>query len=201
MDKELAWRKQELDTLKHMAERASPHEKVFLLRAAVCVLYAHWEGFVRAAAESYVSFVAEQGLRYRDLTPSFVALGFRADVMEAARSNRLTDLTSLAEKMIHGLDERAGIDWERSVQVGGNLNSARFAQILCLIGQDVGEYEASNQLLDRKLLGKRNSVAHGRRAEVDADEYAELHTGIIRLIDMFRDDVENAAALGNFRRR
>ena len=113
----------------------------------------------------------------------------------------MTDLTSLAEKMIHGLDERASIDWERSVQTGANLNSARFAQILCLIGRDVGEYESMNQLLDQKLLGNRNLVAHGRRVNVDADDYDELHAEIIRLADMFRDDVENAAALGNFRRQ
>ena len=199
MDEDLGWRKQELDTLKYMVERADQREKAFLLRAAVCVLYAHWEGFVRAAAESYASFVAAQGLRYRDLTPNFVALGLRAEIVNAGRSGRLTDLTSVAEKMIHGLDERAGIDWERSVQTGANLNSARFAQVLCLIGRDGEEYESSSQLLDRKLLGKRNSVAHGRPVEVDEDDYAELHVGIIRLVDMFRDDVENAAALGNFR--
>lgn len=201
LDEDLGWRKQELDTLKYMVERADQREKAFLLRAAVCVLYAHWEGFVRAAATSYASFVAAQGLRYRDLTPNFVALGLRSEIVNAGRSERLTDLTSVAEKMIHGLDERAGIDWERSVQTGANLNSARFAQILCLIGQDGGEYESSNHLLDRKLLGKRNSVAHGRPVEVDEDDYAELHAGIIRLVDMFRDDVENAAALGVFLRR
>ena len=201
LDEDLAWRKHELATLKRMVESARPHERVFLLRAAVCVLYAHWEGFIRAAATSYASFVAAQGLRYRDLTPNFVALGLRAEILDAARSNRLTDLTSLAEKMIHGLDERASIDWERSVETGSNLNSARFAQILCLIGKDGGEYEPSSQLLDRKLLGNRNLVAHGRRVEVDADDYAELHAEIIRLADMFRDDVENAAALGNFRRQ
>ena len=200
LDEDLAWRKRELDTLKYMVERARPHERVFLLRAAVCVLYAHWEGFVRAAATSYASFVAAQGLRYRDLTPNFVALGLRAEIVNAGRSERLTDMASVAEKMIHGQDERASIDWERSVRTGANLNSARFAQVLCLIGRDGGEYESSNQLLDRKLLGKRNSVAHGRPVEVDADDYAELHTEIIRLVDMFRDDVENSAALGVFRR-
>ena len=201
MDDELAWRKRELTTLKHMVERARSHEKVFLLRAAVCVLYAHWEGFVKAAATSYASFVDAQGLRYRELTPNFVALGLRSEILKAARSNKLTDMTNVVEKMIHGLDERGNIDWERSVQTGANLNSARFAQILCLIGRDVGEYESMNQLLDQKLLGNRNLVAHGRRVNVDADDYAELHTEIIRLVDMFRDDVENAAALGNFRRQ
>ena len=85
MDDELAWRKRELTTLKHMVERARSHEKVFLLRAAVCVLYAHWEGFVKAAATSYASFVDAQGLRYRDLAPNFVALGLRAEIFGAVK--------------------------------------------------------------------------------------------------------------------
>ena len=199
LDEDLAWRKRELDTLIYMVERAGPHEKAFLLRAAVCVLYAHWEGFVRAAATGYASLVAAQGLRHRDLTPNFVALGLRAEIVKAGRSERLTDMASVAEKMIYG-DERASIDWERSAQTGANLGSKRFAQILCLISSDGGEYESSNNLLDHKLLYKRNSIAHGRRIEIDADDYAELHTEIIRLVDMFRDDMENAAALGVFRR-
>lgn len=200
LDEELAWRKRELRTLEHMLENARPHEKAFLLRAAVCLLYAHWEGFVRAAATAYASFVAAQGLRYRDLTPNFVALGLRSEIRSAADSNRLTDLTGVAEKMIRGLDERARIDWENSVPAG-NLNSARFAQILCLIGRDDDDYASKNQLLDRELLGKRNLVAHGIRIEIDADDYANLHAEIIHLVDRFRDDLENAAALGVFRRR
>lgn len=199
LDKDLAWRKRELTTLEYMLERARRHERAFLLRAAVCVLYAHWEGFVRVAATSYASFVAAQGLRYRDLTPNFVALGLRSEIASAARSSRLTDLTGVAEKMIHG-DERARIDWENSAPTG-NMDSVRFAQVLRLVGLNTDNYAPKNRLLDRELLGKRNLVAHGIPVEVDADDYAELHTEIIRLVDMFRDDVENAAALGVFRRR
>ena len=198
LDEDLAWRKRELTTLEYMLEHARLHERAFLLRAGVCLLYAHWEGFVRVAATGYASFVAAQGLRYRDLTPNFVALGLRSEIVNAARSGRLTDLTSVAEKMIHA-DERARIDWENSAPTG-NMDSARFAQVLCLVGLNTNNYTPKNRLLDRELLGKRNLVAHGRRIEIDADDYAELHTEIIRLVDMFRDDVENAAALGVFRR-
>lgn len=103
LDDELAWRKKELTTLKFMLGKSRKRESVLLLRAALCVLYAHWEGFVKAAATSYVSFVSTRGLRYRDLTPNFVALGLRREISEAGLSNLPTVHTTLATKLMLGL--------------------------------------------------------------------------------------------------
>ena len=54
LDNDLAWRKKELTTINFMVSRSREHERGILLRAAICVLYAHWEGFIRNAATSYI---------------------------------------------------------------------------------------------------------------------------------------------------
>ena len=199
LDGDLSWRKRELTTLKFMLGRHRPHERVLLLRAAVCVLYAHWEGFVKAAATSYVSFVATQGLRYHDLTPNFVALGLRTEISRAGQSDKPTIRTALTTKLILGLSEHANIDWENSVNTRSNLNTDTLNEIICLLGLEGNDYLLKKQLLDQRLLGNRNLIAHGQRVEIELDEYSGLHDEVIQLLQNFRSDVENAAATEAFR--
>ena len=200
LDDDLAWRKRELTTVNFLLENPRQHQREPLLRAAICLLYAHWEGFVKTAATSYVSFVAHQGLRYRDLTPNFVALGLRREIREAGQSNRPHIHTELARRLMADLSERASIAWQSSVNTRSNLNSETLREILALLGLDEREYLYKGPLLDKKLLENRNRVAHGERAEIDHDDYDLLHSEIIQLADWFSTDVKNAAVTGQFRR-
>lgn len=197
---DLRWRKRELTTAKFMLEKSRSHEKEFMLRAGICLLYAHWEGFVKLAATSYVSFVALRGLRYRDLSANFVALGLRQQIRNAGQSNRPTIHTELTERLMSDLSERSRIDWENSVDTRSNLNGEALREILTLLGLSSEAYSSKEQLLDKKLLAKRNSVAHGDWVEIDPDDYDILHTEIIGLIDRFNTDVQNAAATEQYRR-
>ena len=199
LEEELAWRKRELTTLRFMLGSRREHERHLLLRAALCVLYAHWEGFIRAAATGYLSYVATQGLRFIDLTPNFVALGLRSAISQAGQSNRPSVHTALTTRLMLGLSEPASIDWENSVETRSNLGSENLNEILCLLGLDNESYRSKQPLLDKKLLEKRNLIAHGRQTEIELDDYFGLHDEIVQLVEHFRTDVENAAALENYR--
>ena len=199
LEEELAWRKRELTTLRFMLRALREHERHLLLRAALCVLYAHWEGFIRAAATGYLSYVATRGLRFCDLTPNFVALGLRSEISQAGQSNRPSVHTALTTRLMLGLSEPASIDWESSVETRSNLGSENLNEILCLLGLDNESYRSKQPLLDKKLLEKRNLIAHGRQTEIELDDYFGLHDEIVQLVEKFRTDVENAAALENYR--
>ena len=190
-----------MTTLKYLLNSARQHERGLLLRAAICILYAHWEGFVRAVATSYVSFVASRGLRYRDLTSNFVALGFRSEINRAGQSNKPTLHTELTARLMSGLSEDADIDWQQSVNTGSNLNTETLNEILCVLGLDSKDYLLKRPLLDQRLLANRNLVAHGRRLEIEPDDYAGMQDEIIQLVERFRTDIQNAAVMENFRRQ
>ena len=63
---DLDWRKKELSELKSLVEarNISPQRHNALMRSGICILYAHWEGFVKLASNSYLEYVAMQKLRY-----------------------------------------------------------------------------------------------------------------------------------------
>ena len=201
LEEELAWRKRELTTLRFMLRSRREHERNLLLRAALCVLYAHWEGFIRAATTGYISYVATRGLSLGDLTPNFVALGLRPHIRQAGQSNKPTMHTELLTKFLLGLSEPATpatLEWESSADIQSNLSSQNLIEILCLLGLDAKNYLPKGQLLDQKLVKKRNSIAHGRQTDVELEDYFGLHDEIVQLVENFRTDVENAAVLGTY---
>ena len=202
LDDELAWRKKELTTLKVLLDKSRrQHETMLLLRAAICLLYAHWEGFVKAAATGYLSFVATRGVRYQDLTPNFVALGLWSDISRAGESNLPTLRTALTTRLISGLSERASINWKQSFDAGSNLNFKTLNEIMCAVGLDSKEYLLKKPIIDQRLLANRNAIVHGeRRPEIGPDDYAVLNDDIVQLVERFRTDIENAAATNSFLR-
>jgi hypothetical protein len=167
---------------------------------AICCLHAHWEGFIKAAATGYVSFVATRGLRYRDLSPNFVALGIRSKIMVAAQSNSATMHTELTAYLLSDLSDHANIDWERSINTQANLNSKVLREILCVLGLNDKEYLTKGALIDQKLLDNRNKIAHGENLPIDENDYDQLYDEIIQLAERLRTDIEKAAALQNYRR-
>ena len=195
LDEELSRRKRELTTLKFMVRGNRPHEKAILLRAAVCILYAHWEGFVKKASSAYVSFVALRGLRYRDLSPSFLALALREEIAGATKA---TSRTSLMERVTLGLDGRAQIDWRQAVDTRSNLNSETLAEVFDVLGLDSSDYLVERHRLDQKLVAKRNGIAHGELVEIDMNDYTEMHELVLKLVERFRVDVANAAVTRDY---
>lgn len=121
LDGDLAWRKKELTTLTFMVGQSREHQEGILLRAAICLLYAHWEGFIRNAATSYICFVESQGLRLRDLAPNFFALGLLSHIREMDRIAVLH--AQLTKSVTSRLSERFSIDCEKVIYTDSNLNS------------------------------------------------------------------------------
>jgi hypothetical protein len=201
LNKELVWRKRELTNIKLLlAGTKRSHYMEALLRSNVCILYAHWEGFVKSAATAYLNYVARKGLRYRDLTPNFVALAVRSELRTAEDSNRMTIHTKVTEFLLSGLHERATLPWSDAVSARDNLNSEVLQEILCLLRLEYTPYETKKVMIDQKLLARRNSIAHGERLYLSVADYDEVHSEIMPLIEMFRTDVENAAHTNAFLR-
>ena len=54
--------------------------------------------------------------------------------------------------------------------------------------------------IDAGLVGKRNNIAHGELQDVDEEEMETIKTEVVGLIDIFKNEVENAATLETFKR-
>ena len=66
LDEDMAWRIRELSILKTKIPRQKGTEQDVLIRAGITTLYAHWEGFIKYAAECYLQFVSLKKLNYHE---------------------------------------------------------------------------------------------------------------------------------------
>jgi len=200
IDGELAWRKKELTALKFAAEKGRAHEKETLFRAALCLLYAHWEGFVKAAARSYLEFVSLRRLPYRELQSNFLALGIRQHLRRSGESRSVAVHKRFVDAMLEMLDDPSNRNLQDAIDARGNLNYNALSDILVAVGVDETPYATKKAVIDEKLLSRRNSVAHGDFLPIDADEYSNLHAQVLDLIDRLRTDLENAAVMRSYLR-
>ena len=130
------WRKKELTSLLFGIGAATGEHQRMLLRAAVTLLYAHWEGFVKDAAVAYVQLAASQRLALRDLADSFLALAVRRQVRAAGQTGRVSSHIELVQLFMTRLGERAEIPWRHSINTGLNLRGRVFREIVLTVGLD-----------------------------------------------------------------
>lgn len=199
MDHEFAWRLKEIASLKSSVRQSGTLAAPTVIRAGLALLYAHWEGFVKAAALTYLEFVASRGLLYKELQSCFVVLGMKGELHTLEKTRKVDGLIAAYEFVTSRRDQKAALVLANAVDTESNLSSAVFENIVHSIGIDVSAYEARFNLIDESLLKRRNKIAHGEYLDVTADDWRDLADEIILMLRHFKTDLENAASLGSYK--
>ncbi|MDB9311934.1 MAE_28990/MAE_18760 family HEPN-like nuclease [Spirulina sp. CS-785/01] len=199
LDQELVWRKKELSQLKSLINTTYNPKKKVLLRSGITILYAHWEGFIKVAANSYLEFVAMQRLHYCELTNNFIAVAFKEQLDQAKATNKASLYIECFTFLQNQLSQRSNLPYKNVISTASNLTSSVFKEIVVLLGLDYSFYESKEVLIDEKLLKQRNNIAHGNYLEIDNESYNELHKEIIIIMDTFRNEIENYAVTEQYK--
>ncbi|MEX6778885.1 MAE_28990/MAE_18760 family HEPN-like nuclease [Limnospira fusiformis] len=191
---DLAWRQKELAQIKALVEirDISEGRHRVLVRSAVCILYSHWEGFVKLAANAYLDYVRLQKLNYQELSSNFLALAMKEKLKKSKETNKPSVYIPICEFFISELNQRSVLPKD-AISTASNLSSEIFKEITAILGLDFFPYSTKANLIDEKLLKTRNEIAHGEYLVFDRQEYIELHRMVIEMLDLFRTQIENAA--------
>jgi MAE_28990/MAE_18760-like HEPN len=191
---DLAWRKKELSEMKSLieAKNVSDQRHKALVRSGVCILYSHWEGFVKLAANSYLEYVISKKLTYQELSSNFLALAMKEKLKEAKETNKPSLYIPVCDFFLSELNQRCILPKD-AISTGSNLSSEILKEITYILGIDFSVYSTKSVLIDTKLLKTRNEIAHGNYSVFDREEYLELHREVIGMLDIFRNKIENAA--------
>ncbi|TYQ27297.1 MAE_28990/MAE_18760 family HEPN-like nuclease [Pseudanabaena sp. UWO310] len=201
--KDLVWRKRELSEIKSLIEQKSlsPQKHNVLLKGGVCILYSHWEGFVKLAASSYLEYVIAKKLKYNQLSKNFLALAMKAQLREAKETNKPSSFIPVCNFFLSQLDQRCSLPEPKdAISTASNLSSEILKEITEILGLDFLPFSTKIVLIDVKLLKSRNEIAHGNDySEMpDREAYIELHEEVITMLEIFRTQIENSAALKKF---
>ena len=202
LDQDLQERKRALTTLKFAVQRARKHERGIIGLSAVCVLYGHWEGFVKFAGKCYTNHVNQQGLTYGDLSNGIVSACLRSKVRGLRDTRKVSLHLDVVELLRDRGAEKAGVPWQAAIETYDNLSSEVLLEVLAIVGCPNTDYLTQRAFIDEKLLRHRNTIAHnGGSHEFDVEsDYEDLHDGVMKLLNQFKDDVEKAATDHSYKR-
>lgn len=190
---ELGWRRKEIRYFRSLVDKGTAQEA--LTRGAVAILYAHWEGFIRTASTAYLEHVRLQQRKLAELSSNFWALAANRLTTKAGESSRWTVQVELCD-FIRRCE--AGIaQWPKwwSVDAGSNLTVDVFHELIALLGIEYHvDFQTAEKPIIQRLVQLRNSIAHGEGQAVELSEYHQLHDKVDDLLQLFCNEVDNAAA-------
>lgn len=195
LDNELSWRLKEIASLKIVVKSSKALSKSTAVRAAIPLLYGHWEGFIKNASTYYLDFVNGQSLTYKELKSCFVVFGVKRKINDLISSKSSEISISTLDFLRDELNEKAKLKIDSAIRTEFNLSSKVFENIAKSIGLSTHGYETRYNLIDSSLLHRRNLIAHGEYLDVDSDGFRELADEILQLLRCYKTDIENAVSL------
>lgn len=198
LDGSFAWRLREISYIRTAAMGAESFAQIALLRAGLPLLYAHWEGFVKQASEIYIGYVSAQRIPYQQLASCFVVFGVKKHMVSLAQSKSAI-VNIEAVSFLRNSDALASIlVLSTSVNTEANLGSTVFENIAASVGVTLTPYVAYANLIDKELVDRRNKIAHGEYLELDSTSFEALADEIVKLLRMYKNDIENLASTRAF---
>jgi len=190
----MAWRKKELSILKGMIiSSTSKSMEDALLRSGIALLYAHWEGFVKLSASTYLEYIGKRRLPYQQLSNNFIAIRLNQIIKRLSTVNKVSECMDIVEFFLNGLGERFSVPNKNVINTESNLSSKVFKEIICTLNFDYSPYATKETIIDEKLVSNRNEIAHGQYLFIDSDDYFRLESEILSLMVLFNNQIDNAA--------
>lgn len=187
IDAELGWRKRELSYLNTAIGKTTSYAQVAQIRAAIALLYAHWEGFVVACLRCYLSYVTQQRETLSKLSPALRVGALLPELRRVERERASSARAALFLNYEAALGKVAEIRGDKLVDAESNLNSAKFIGLVACVGFDKSPFETSSKFLDESLLARRNAICHGETLDLDVVSYQSVEGQVIALMEQVKN--------------
>jgi hypothetical protein len=197
LTRELTWRKRELLSLSLLIQKAKGYDKNTLIRAGIVMLYAHWEGYVKNAAEAYIDYINRRHLIHSYVQDNFAAASLKNFLSRLKTTNKYSLITSCYSEIKSHHNKKVSIS--TNIDTKSNLRKEAFGEILHLLGIPLNGFETSLSFINT-LVDDRNYIAHGEYLPITESKYKEIERKTLELIKMFKTDIENSCVLEKFRK-
>ena len=196
LDYEISWRRVELTNLKFNVENVDGNKLNTNLRSSLVLLYAHWEGFVKKSLTYYLEHVSKQKLHNNQLKHNFFALEIHKEISELTKTKKNMLHTKIIDSILDNISKESDIPFKNKIDTQSNLNSSLFEELMFTVGLDTSAYQTYFMLIDERLLGTRNQIAHGealQQLQLTKDSYLELHQKITDILEILKEQIVDAA--------
>jgi len=195
---DFTWRRKELHIVKTFIPNDEGPKKNAALRFAVPILYAHWEGFVKKSCELYLEYVSTRYLKLCELKPQFITLALHKKI-ENTDIKHIESKTKTVEFLLDDIEKKLTIPTKNIIQTKSNLRYDILEEILYIICIDRSLFVHHRELINY-LVDSRNNIAHGNYLRVNFDAYIAMHNEIQVVMETLKNEIENCALLGAYKR-
>jgi len=186
-----SWRIKELANINNDIKVAQKPRKALFTRMAIVLLYAHWEGYIKEAADIYINFVSNQTIIYSDLSKSFLALAIEKQIRKINNSKKAKPYLELVDFVTSGLAQNLQIPYD-TIDTESNLTSSVFENITIRLGLDYSRYALMEKLIDKDLAEKRHLIAHGQYREISEKDFSDVYVKIVNILNDFNNQLLEA---------
>lgn len=208
LEKDSSWRKHELSVMRSLIDNARGSAKHSTIRAAVVILYSHWEGHIKRVGKLYINYLNHLALKYNVMSDNNLITGLFSNFNSESQAKNFFSYEKYVEFIMgNRTDDKFNVDCDRVINTKSNLQLDVLCEILAVIGLGNTSFMANKLFIDEKLLKYRNIIAHGEdtrlneEIKLDSSSYKELHEKIIELISIFDTDIVNHVVLENYKKK
>ncbi len=194
IDHDIFWRKREFTTLKFLIAGSRKHEKQVLTRAAIVMLYSHWEGHIKHCAQVYLNYLNNKGYSYEQLKENFLLLSLNNKFSNGFSIKKYPSQKEIYDYLNTPRNESFAINESTVIDTESNLKYEIVLNILRQLGLNEGIYELKQNFINSKLLKCRNAIAHGDFIPVEEidETYIEIENELLNMILLFQNLIRNA---------
>jgi len=194
IEEEWAWRFHELTHFKKTIPDKENDKQTVLIRAGIALLYAHWEGFIKAITEYYYEFVKNQNLNINELNLSFKGILFRKEINEFVDTKRVSSHNKILNSIFSQVNEKANFPSNPPIQTS-NLNFNVLEDVCAVIGINISNFELKKNFINKILIERRNIIAHGKKLPYDMklSDYNEMFENVITMLEQIKTEIQNSA--------
>jgi len=169
LTQDITWRTQELVNLQNEIDtkfQIDNQEVSFLVRGAIALIYAHWEGSIKTQLSAYVKFLnmllKNEYIELKDYDNDMLDLLF-TPIIQTLRQNT-------KEKRLKGIEQFKALYFEQvileidSKEIINTKSNLSFEVLNSLLEKfQIEKLDSSNKVIIEKLLKNRNAIAHGEK--------------------------------------
>jgi hypothetical protein len=202
IDHDIYWRKREFSTLKLLISSSRKHQKQVLTRAAIVMLYSHWEGHIKHCAQVYLNYLNHRGYSYAQLKENFLLLSLNQKFSSGFSIKKYPSQKEIYDYFNTPRHESFDINESTVIDTESNLKYEIVLNILRQLGLDEGVYELKQNFINSKLLRCRNAIAHGDFIPVEEidEAYIEIENELLNMILLFQNLILNAVSTKQYLR-
>ncbi|MGI1822626.1 MAE_28990/MAE_18760 family HEPN-like nuclease [Exiguobacterium sp. TRN 1102] len=211
LDRNASHRKKEISNLSIQIQSSEGDIQNALLRAAIVILYAHFEGFSKEAIKSFIKYLNSKKVPVNLMKQHLKTLYYTKRIIDIQNANRKKVFNSLIKDVLLNDSEifQVNEDAKNIVVTEGNLKFEVLEDLLFLLGLEAEEFyfisdedqngiHTKREFIDREVLGLRNAIAHGENRKVTIREFEEIKQFVVEFIDSLKEHILTASYRENY---